>query len=115
MIACFAYWYGRRTLKSLIPKEEKDTSVLSVSEQSVYAYIVITAIIVLMQNLDVLIVKSFSDDYNVTLYASVAVIVKFALIFIAIFETVSAPVLVDTKRQHEYARYIIALMLLSIL
>lgn len=68
-----------------------------------------------MQNIDVLIVKSFSDDYNVTLYASVAVIVKFALIFIAIFETVSAPVLVDTRRHHEYKKYYTILTLLSVL
>ena len=52
-----------------------------------------------MQNIDVLIVKSFSTDYDVTLYASVAVIVKFSLVVIAIFETVSAPVLVDTTRR----------------
>lgn len=114
LAAIFAYWYGRRAINNLIPEEE-DTHTLSISQQSVYAYIVITAIIVLMQNIDVLIVKSFSDDYNVTLYASVAVIVKFALIFISIFETVSAPVLVDTRRHHEYKKYFTILTLLSVL
>ena len=68
-----------------------------------------------MQNIDVLIVKSFSDDYTVTLYASVAVIVKFSLIVISIFETVSAPVLVDTKKQNEHRKYFFILTFLSIL
>jgi O-antigen/teichoic acid export membrane protein len=114
--ALFLYWHGRRTLQHLTASENNTTTDVSiVPTQSVYAYIAITGIIVLMQNIDVLIVKSFSDDYDVTLYASVAVIVKFALIVIGIFETVSAPVLVDTKRQSEYGRYFIILTLLSVL
>ena len=115
LTAIFAYWYGRRTMRDLLPNDTTDDTVWPISGQSVYAYILITGVIVLMQNIDVLIVKSFSDDYNVTLYASVAVIVKFSLIVIAIFETVSAPVLVDAKRQSEYRRYFTILTLLSIL
>ena len=102
-------------MRDMLPSDTTDDTVLLTSGQSVYAYILITGVIVLMQNIDVLIVKSFSDDYNVTLYASVAVIVKFSLIVIAIFETVSAPVLVDAKRQSEYRRYFTILTLLSIL
>jgi O-antigen/teichoic acid export membrane protein len=111
----FVYWYGRRTLQELALKKKNDTQEVSVPGQSIYAYIAITGIIVLMQNLDVLIVKSFADDYTVTLYASVAVIVKFSLIVIAIVETISAPVLVDPAQSHEYKKYFVILTLLSIL
>ena len=66
-----------------------------------------------MQNIDVLIVKTFSDNYNVSLYAAVGVVVKFSLIMIAVIETVVAPVLVDSNKQDHHKKYFIILTLLS--
>jgi O-antigen/teichoic acid export membrane protein len=113
--AIFAYWYGRRTMREMSSSDAPEDTVWSMPGQSVYAYILITGVIILMQNIDVLIVKSFSTDYDVTLYASVAVIVKFSLVIIWVFEMVSAPVLVDTTRRWEYKRYFTILTLFSIL
>lgn len=49
-------------------------------------------------------VKKLFSDYDVTLYASVAVIAKFALIIITILETIFSPTLVDIHKKKEHKR-----------
>jgi O-antigen/teichoic acid export membrane protein len=98
------YILSREKYQNIEPKTSKDDM------RSISTYIVITGAIILLQNIDILIVKAIFSDYDVTLYASVAVIAKFALILIAILETITTPTLVDKEKTSEHRKYVMGLI-----
>lgn len=74
-----------------------------------------TIVLVLLQNVDILLVKYLFPITDVALYASVSVITKFAIFIIAILETVYMPTLVDKKNVSEKRMALIQLFLLMLL
>lgn len=82
---------------------------------SIAGFLLISATVILLQNVDVIIVHSLFSDSEATRYLAVAVLVKFALVFIGIFETLYMPVLVDARESSLHRQYITNLFLLSIL
>ena len=80
-----------------------------------YWYMILAGLYILLQNIDVIFAKMIFADADVLVYMSVAVMVKFALVLIGIFETVSLPVLMDASKKFLHKKYIKNLILLSIL
>lgn len=74
-----------------------------------------TIILVLLQNVDILLVKYLFPIPDVALYASVSVITKFAIFIIAILETVYTPSLLDRKHHSKQKKALIQLFLLTFL
>ncbi len=82
---------------------------------SLWLYTFVAGFIVAAQTVDILLIRKLFDNMSVAIYASVAIIVKFALVFIAVLETVSLPALVDKKLNSIHKKYIYNLILISIL
>lgn len=108
-------WCGHRELQSSRVHPIQHTKKEDEIDQSVWHYVTITGVIILLQSIDVLMVKALFSDYDVTLYASVAVISKFALVLIAVIEAVTTPTLVDRHKRTHHKQYILVLGGLSLL
>ncbi len=114
VIIFFLYWY---ITKSQIEKSEAHIS--HISEESDFGklsvFFLVTIVIVLLQNVDILLVKYLFPLSDVAIYASVSVITKFAIFIIAIVETVYSPALLDTKIMDQRRWYVFQLFLWNIL
>lgn len=113
-IIFFLYWYFSKSLinpsKSHLSEnlDEWESGKLSL-------FFLVTIVIVLLQNIDILLVKYLFSLSDVALYASVSVITKFAIFIIAILETVYSPSLVDEKMINQRKWYIRQLFLWNLL
>ncbi len=95
------YYFGSRELPLLsVPDIEREES-----KSSFHHAFMIIAVIVCMQNIDIITMKYLFHPHEVALYASVSVIAKFALVIISLFDTIYLPTLLERQRVREHKIY----------
>ena len=110
------YFFGKKYISENSEKNNFYEKITIFSQSNTFFwYIILAGLYILLQNIDVIFAKMIFADADVLVYMSVAVIVKFALVLIGIFETVSLPVLMDASKKFLHKKYIKNLILLSIL
>ena len=110
------YFFGKKYISENSEKNNFYEKITILSQSNTFFwYIILAGLYILLQNIDVIFAKMIFADADVLVYMSVAVIVKFALVLIGIFETVSLPVLMDASKKFLHKKYIKNLILLSIL
>ncbi|MBB1554524.1 hypothetical protein HG442_003905 [Candidatus Gracilibacteria bacterium] len=110
------YFFGKKYISNNSENQNfyKKMTLLSQSN-TLFWYMIVAGLYIFLQNIDVIFAKIIFSDAEVLVYMSVAVMVKFSLVLIGIFETVSLPVLMDSSRKIFHKKYIKNLILLSIL
>ena len=110
------YFFGKKYISNNSENQNfyKKMTLLSQSN-TLFWYMIVAGLYIFLQNIDVIFAKIIFSDAEVLVYMSVAVMVKFSLVLIGIFETVSLPVLMDSYRKIFHKKYIKNLILLSIL
>lgn len=110
------YFFGKKYISENSEKNNFYEKITILSQSNTFFwYIILAGLYILLQNIDVIFAKIIFSDADVLVYMSVAVMVKFALVLIGIFETVSLPVLMDASKKFLHKKYIKNLILLSIL
>lgn len=110
------YFFGKKYISENSEKNNFYEKITIFSQSNTFFwYIILAGLYILLQNIDVIFAKMIFADADVLVYMSVAVMVKFALVLIGIFETVSLPVLMDASKKFLHKKYIKNLILLSIL
>lgn len=110
------YFFGKKYISENSEKNNFYEKITILSQSNTFFwYIILAGLYILLQNIDVIFAKMIFADADVLVYMSVAVMVKFALVLIGIFETVSLPVLMDASKKFLHKKYIKNLILLSIL
>lgn len=110
------YFFGKKYISNNSENQNfyEKMTLLSQSNR-LFWYMIVAGLYIFLQNIDVIFAKIIFSDAEVLVYMSVAVMVKFSLVLIGIFETVSLPVLMDSSRKIFHKKYIKNLILLSIL
>lgn len=110
------YFFGKKYISENSEKNNFYEKITILSQSNTFFwYMILAGLYILLQNIDVIFAKMIFADADVLVYMSVAVMVKFALVLIGIFETVSLPVLMDASKKFLHKKYIKNLILLSIL
>ena len=110
------YFFGKKYIAENSEKNNFYEKITILSQSNTFFwYMILAGLYILLQNIDVIFAKMIFADADVLVYMSVAVMVKFALVLIGIFETVSLPVLMDTSKKFLHKKYIKNLILLSII
>lgn len=110
------YFFGKKYISENSEKNNFYEKITILSQSNTFFwYMILAGLYILLQNIDVIFAKMIFADADVLVYMSVAVMVKFALVLIGIFETVSLPVLMDTSKKFLHKKYIKNLILLSII
>lgn len=110
------YFFGKKYISENSEKNNFYEKITILSQSNTFFwYMILAGLYILLQNIDVIFAKMIFADADVLVYMSVAVMVKFALVLIGIFETVSLPVLMDASKKILHKKYIKNLILLSIL
>ena len=110
------YFFGKKYISENSEKNNFYEKITILSQSNTFFwYMILAGLYILLQNIDVIFAKMIFANADVLVYMSVAVMVKFALVLIGIFETVSLPVLMDASKKFLHKKYIKNLILLSIL
>lgn len=86
-----------------------------INKKTIIRYVIITGIIIVLQNLDILIVRKIFDATTLALYSAIAVIAKFALVIIGILETIYSPILVEKTGITHSRKVVYTLIIWSII
>lgn len=82
---------------------------------SFFWYIVLSALFILLQNIDNIFVKALFPISDVALYMAVGVFAKFVLVIIGILETIFLPTLLDTVNRKNFFKTVKILFFVAIL
>lgn len=106
----FYYYFGSREI-AVLPIPDTEPEEPKGSFQSAF---LIIAVIVCMQNIDIIAMKYLFSSHDVALYAAVSVIAKFALILISLFDMIYLPTLLDIHKKIEHKIYFLLLLGISL-
>lgn len=111
-LASIIVWYR------ILRKREIDSmpeEIQIINKKTIIRYVIITGIVIVLQNLDILIVRKIFDATTLALYSAIAVIAKFALVIIGILETIYSPILVEKTGITHSRKVVYTLIIWSII